>query len=151
MARRRSRTFERWALGLVGTIIVALVICELRMARLDARLEHRQSAVADMMSKLSPQTISPQTARQLTPEEIHRAREAEAVRAEARRADEVQRARYAAEQARKDAAWGKYFAPSHSCIYPESPNRVKVCSAQEAKLRARFEQQWASGNTSPNT
>jgi hypothetical protein len=151
MTRRRPQTLERWALGLVGTVIIALVIYELRMARLDARLEHSQSAVADMMSKLSPQTISPPAARQLTPEEIHRAREAEAARAATRKADDARQAQYAAEQAHKDAAWEKYYSPNQSCIYPESPNRVKVCGAQEAKLRARFEQQWASGNTSPGT
>lgn len=149
MARRRPQTFERWALGLISSIVIALIGYQLSMARLDARLEHRQSAAADFLSKFNLQaTTTP--VRQLTPEEIRQAREAATASAAKHKADNERRARNAAEEAGKNAAWEKFFVPDRACNYPESPNRVKVCDARETKLREEFDRLWASRNATPS-
>jgi len=144
MSRRRPKSFAQWAIGVVGTVITALIIYQLRIHKAENRLERDLSGIERQLHhNLIPQ--SP-VAHQLSPEEVAARQEAARRQAEIESRLAAEHARAAAEERRKEGAWSEYFTPTQRCLLPESQRMVEVCQANEAKLRARFEANWAAGN-----
>ena len=146
MSRRRSKSFTHWIIGLVGTLITALVIYQLRIHKAEYRLERGLSRIGQQLQHdLTPRVPR---GREPSPEEIAAQQEAARHQAEIVRRLEADQAKAAAEQQRKEGAWSKYFTPTQRCQIPESQRMAEVCQANEAKLRARFEAEWAASERS---
>lgn len=143
MSRRRPKSFTHWVIGVVGTLITALVIYQLRIHKAEYRLERDLSRIEQQLQhNLTPRL--PAT-RQLSSEKVAAQQKAARHQAEIDRRLKADHAKAAAEQQRKEGAWSKYFNPTQRCQLPESQHMAEVCQANEAKLRARFEVEWASG------
>jgi hypothetical protein len=143
MSRRRSQSFTHWMIGVVGTLITALVIYQLRIHRAEYRLERDLSRIEQQFQhNFTPPLPAP---RELSPKEIAAQQEVARRQAEIDRRLAADRARAAVEQQRKEGAWSKYFTPTQRCQIPESQRMAEVCQANEAKLRTRFEAEWATG------
>lgn len=118
----------------------ALIIYQLRIHRAEYRLERDLSRLEQQLQRTSPQpTYLP------SPEEIAAHQEAARRQAEIDRRLAAEHAKAAVEEQRKEDAWSQYFTPTQRCQIPESRGMVEVCQANEAKLRARFEVDWATG------
>ena len=143
MSRRRPKSIAQWAIGVVGAVITALIIYQLRIHRAEYRFEYDLSRIQrQLQHNLAPQ--SP-VAHQLSPEEVAAHQEAARRQAEIDRRVAAERAKAAAQDRLKEDAWSEYFTPTHRCQIPESQRMVEVCQANEAKLRAKFEADWAAG------
>lgn len=143
MSRRRPKSFTHWVIGVVGTLITALVIYQLRIYIAEHRLERDLSRIEHQLQhNLTPRIPAP---RELSPNEIAAQQEAARRQAEIDRRLAADQAKAAAEQQRKEGAWSKYFTPTQRCQIPESQRMVEVCQANETKRRARFEAEWADG------
>lgn len=143
MSRRSPKSFAHWAIGVVGAVVTALIFYQLRMYRAEHRLEHDLSHILrQLQHKSAPQ--SP-VAHWRSPEEVAAHQEAARRRSEIDRRAAEELAKSAAQDRLKEVAWSEYFTPTQRCQIPESPRMVEVCQANEAKLRARFEADWAAG------
>jgi hypothetical protein len=130
-------------IGVVGTLIIVIVIYQLRIHRAEYRLERALSrSEQQLQHNFTPQLPA---SRELSPDEIAAQQEAARRQAEINRRLAADRAKAAAEQQRKEGAWSKYFTPTQRCQIPVSQRMAEVCQANEAKLRARFEAEWTTG------
>ncbi|MBD9428258.1 hypothetical protein IB232_23255 [Pseudomonas sp. PDM15] len=146
MGRRKPKSFTHWAIGVIGTVITALIIYQLRIHKAEYRLEREISrSQQQLQHNLSTR---PPAAHQLTPEEVAANQEASRRQAEINHRLAAEQAKAIAEQQRKEGAWSKYFTPTQRCQIPESQRMADVCKANEAKLRARFEAEWAASERS---
>ncbi|WP_221293305.1 hypothetical protein [Stutzerimonas stutzeri] len=143
MSGRRPKSFARWAIGVVGTVIIALIMFQLRIHRAEYRIERDLSGIEQQL-RLNFTQQSPVT-HQLSPEEAAAHQELARRQAEINRKIAADFEKAAAEERRKEDAWSQYFTPTQRCQIPDSQRMVRVCQANEAKLRARFDADWAAG------
>lgn len=143
MSRRRPKSFAHWAIGVVGAMITALIIYQLRIHRAEYRLERDLSRIEQQLQR--NRTPHPTVTYLSSPEEIAAHQEAARRQAEIDRRLAAEHTKAAVEERRKEDAWSQYFTPTQRCQIPESQRMAEVCQANEVKLRARFEVDWAAG------
>lgn len=142
MRRRRPKSFAHWAIGVVGAVIVALILYQLRIHRFEYRLERNLSRIEQQLQHNL--TAWPPVVHQPSTTEAAVRQEAARRQAEMDRRLAAESAKAAAEEQRKEEAWAKYFTPTYRCQIPGSERMVQVCQANEDKHRARFEVDWAA-------
>ena len=154
MARRRPLTFQAWALGLIGTIITALVVYYARVAIIEQMGQRQIAHTQAALQKLQEQQARQAAARkQQALERQHRQTmsEQEAQRqaaADSRRAIEAQRARID-ERRRHDAAWESFYKPMRGCEIWQSDSHMVECQNHKIRAKREFEQKWAAGEIAP--
>ncbi|MDH4564098.1 hypothetical protein [Pseudomonas sp. BN411] len=150
MARRRPLTFQTWALGLVGTIITALVVYYARVAIIEqmgqrqiahtqAALQKRQEQQAQQVAARAQPALQRQHRQTMSSEEAKRQ-----AAADSRRAVEAQRARID-EQRQHDAAWESFYKPMRGCDNWQSDSHMVECQNHKLRAKREFEQKWAAG------
>jgi hypothetical protein len=124
-------------------VIIALIMLQLRIHRAEYRVERDLSSIEQQLQR----NFIPQlpVAHQPSPEDAAARQEFARRQAEINRRLAADLAKAAAEERRKEDAWSQYFTPTQRCQIPDSQRMVQVCQANEAKLRARFEADWAAG------
>lgn len=142
MSRRRPRSFAHWAAGVVGAVITALIMYQLRIYKAEYRSEHLLFSTQRQLQQ-NPSLESP-NAHQPSLDEIAALRETAQRQAELDRKAASEHAEATALEQLKENAWRKYFIPTQRCQIPESQRMVEVCQANEAKRRAKFEADWAA-------
>lgn len=116
---------------------------QLRIHRAEYRLERDLARIEQHLQRnLVPQLP---VAHQPSPEEVAARLEATHRQAEVDRRLAAVLAKAAIEERRREDAWSKFFTPTQRCQTPASQRMAKVCEANEAKLRAKFEAAWAAG------
>lgn len=154
MARRRPLTFQAWALGLIGTIITALVVYYARVAIIEQMGQRQIAHTQAALQKLQEQQAQQAAARkQQALERQHRQTmsEQEAQRqaaADSRRAIEAQRARID-ERRQHDAAWESFYKPMRGCEIWQSDSHMVECQNHKIRAKREFEQKWAAGEIAP--
>ncbi|MBM9950452.1 hypothetical protein JTL84_15425 [Pseudomonas aeruginosa] len=135
--RRRPKSFSAWLLSVAGVLLISWLSYQYRIHRLE-------QITNDQLERIERLQPKPERHIQLTPEQMA------VQQAEARRQAELDRKQREAqrlaalEEQRKEEAWKKYFTPTTRCQTPGSQQMVKVCEANESKLRARFEAGWSA-------
>lgn len=124
-------------------MITALIIYQLRIHRAEYRLERDLSRIEQQLQR--NRTPHPTVTYLSSPEEIAAHQEAARRQAEIDRRLAAEHTKAAVEERRKEDAWSQYFTPTQRCQIPESQRMAEVCQANEVKLRARFEVDWAAG------
>jgi hypothetical protein len=115
---------------------------QLRIYKAEYRSEHFLSSTQRQLQQ-NP-SLEASRAHQPSADEIAALREAAQRQAELDRKVASEHAKAAALERLKENAWEEYFTPTQRCQIPESQRMVEVCQANEAKLRARFEADWAA-------
>ena len=150
MARRRPLTFQTWALGLVGTIITALVVYYARVAIIEQmgqrQIAHTQAALQKLQEQQAQQVAArAQPALQRQHRQTMSSEEAKRqAAADSRQAVEAQRARID-EQRQHDAAWESFYKPMRGCDNWQSDSHMVECQNHKLRAKREFEQKWAAG------
>lgn len=142
MGRRRPKSFAHWAIGVVCTVITALIIYQLRIHKAEYRLERDLTRIEQHLQRNLASHLP--VAHQPSPGEVVARQEATHRQAEIDRRVAVELAKTAVQERRKEDAWSEYFTPTQRCQIPESQRMVEICQASEAKFRARFEADWVA-------
>lgn len=167
MARRRKPLSpQAWLLGLAGTLAIAYITYAARVAAIQNITDRQTARAQEAIQRIQQQQMERQQqarqpvyqhqAQQLVSPQAHAhpprqpAVSAQEIRLERERiAQQIESARQRAElEQRKNEAWERFFTPTRACTHPESPTRIEVCSAREARFRKEFEQRWATGELS---
>ncbi|TBW02745.1 hypothetical protein E0E52_17170 [Azotobacter chroococcum] len=154
MARRRKPLSpQAWLLGLVGTLALAYISYEVRVAAIQNIGKRQIARNQEAIQRIQQQQMERQRqAQQQAHAYVHQQQpmSAQEIQLERERvAQQKEAMRQRAEQEwKKDEAWERFYTPTHACKYPESQARVDVCTAREARFRKEFEQLWAAGEFS---
>lgn len=135
MARRRPQSFQAWALGLIGTIITALILYYVRVAAIEhmgQRQIERAQATMQRLQEQQTQRASvqppPTDPMQHQPDPY-----------------EVQVMKAATESQRKhDEAWEQYYKPARGCDNWQSDSHMVECQNHKLRAKREFEQKWAA-------
>lgn len=132
MARRRPLTFKAWALGVLGTIIAALVLYQGRVAIIEQMGQRQIERAEAMQQRLQQQ------ARQPTPYATPASTEPDPYAAQAAKAA-------AESQRRHDEAWAGYYQPKKGCDVWQSDAHMVECVNHKMRAKEEFERMWAAG------
>ena len=102
MRRRRPKSFAHWTIGIIGAVIVALILYQLRIHRLEYRLERNLSRIEQQLQHNF--TPRPPVVHQPSPVEVAARQEAARRQAEIDRRYAAEFAKSAAEERRKEEA-----------------------------------------------
>ncbi|QQE86943.1 hypothetical protein [Azotobacter chroococcum] len=167
MARRRKRpSLEAWLFSVVGTFATVYLghqaivghihrVTDRQIAQSQETLRRIQQQQMERQQQ-ARQPVYQHQAQQLVSQQAHahpprqQAVSDQEIQLERERvAQQIESVRQRAElDQRKDEAWERFFTPTRACTQPESPTRIEVCSAREARFRKEFAQRWAAGELS---
>ncbi|MBD9634619.1 hypothetical protein [Pseudomonas sp. PDM19] len=133
MARRRSRSFQSWALGLVGVIVTAVVMYYVRVAAIDYIAERQIERTQRALEKLQALNTRPSTASAPQTYRQQDQYDAEVVRVAA----ETQR--------QHDIAWERFYQPPRGCDNWRSDQHMVECVEHKNHAKHEFEVKWAAG------
>ncbi|MGF6695188.1 hypothetical protein M2318_005289 [Metapseudomonas resinovorans] len=150
MARRRPLTFQAWVLGLIGTILAALVVYYGRVAIIEQmgqrQIAHTQAALQKLQEQQAQQAATRnQQALQRQQRQTMSEQEAQRQAAiQSQRAVEAQRARID-EQRQHDAAWESFYKPMRGCEIWQSDSHMVECQNHKIRAKREFEEKWVAG------
>lgn len=139
MARRRPRTFQSWALGLVGAAITALVVYKLRVMVVEDFTQHQLAQVQKTMAQVQQQSLQQQAQIRAKSQAQAQARREEADR---QVMDSIRRAE---EWQKKEAAWNAFFHQSPDCDVWRDDRHMVECQNKVIRAKRDFEHLWAAG------
>lgn len=160
MARRRKALSpQAWLFGLLGTLAVAYIGYQARIAVIQNFSEQQIARAQEAMQRIQRQQVERQLQAQAQQPMQHQAHayapqqqpmSAQEIQLERERiAQQKEAMRQRNEQERKkNEAWERFYTPTQACRYPESQARLDVCTARETRFRKEFEQRWATGEFS---